>query len=192
MQQSAVPELAHTRTRPLHWVATAAALAAVIAASSVLQPEPATAVAGDRPSDARRAPAGPAPDPSEVTLPLDCGPVPVRVVRRATGDLDGDGTPETVAVARCDTSMGTPPNGVYVITRAGARATPRVIATLVRPADRLNVADLAVRGGSVVATLLGYSSPEVPNCCPDERRRTSWTWRDGRFVSTDPGDAFRT
>ncbi|MCQ9186036.1 hypothetical protein KMT30_44810, partial [Streptomyces sp. IBSBF 2953] len=43
MQHSAVPELAHTHTRPIHWVATAAAVAGVVALSSLLQPGPATA-----------------------------------------------------------------------------------------------------------------------------------------------------
>lgn len=43
MQQPAVPELAHTHTRPIHWVATATAVAGVVALSSVLQPNPATA-----------------------------------------------------------------------------------------------------------------------------------------------------
>ncbi|MEV3870399.1 hypothetical protein [Streptomyces sp. NPDC049906] len=191
MQQPAVPELAHTHTRPIHWVATATALAGVIAASSVLQPDPATAVQpGRSAAEAPRAP-GPAPDPADVTFPIDCGPVTVRVIKKATGDLDGDGSPETVAVARCDTAMGTPPNGVYVLTRGRVPgADPRVVATLVRPAERLNVAELGVRAGSVTATLLGYSSREVPNCCPDERRRTTWTWRDGRFTSTDAGTAF--
>ncbi|MFD5553292.1 hypothetical protein ACFWIA_05560 [Streptomyces sp. NPDC127068] len=189
MQHPAVPEPAHTRTRPIHWVATAAALAGVIAASSLLQPDAATAVQEGRPRvDARKAP-GPAPDPADVKLPLDCGPVGVRVVQEASGDLDGDGTPETVAVARCDTGMGTPPSGVYVLTRAGAEAAPRVIATLVEPKDRLNVTDLTVRGGTVLATLLGYSSSEVPNCCPDERKRTTWTWHEGRFISADTGRA---
>ncbi|MDX2784717.1 hypothetical protein PV379_46555, partial [Streptomyces caniscabiei] len=45
MQQSAVPELAHTHTRPIHWLATATALAGVVALSSALQPDAARAVA---------------------------------------------------------------------------------------------------------------------------------------------------
>ena len=43
MQQSAVPELAHAHTRPIHWLATATALAGVVALSSALQPDAATA-----------------------------------------------------------------------------------------------------------------------------------------------------
>ncbi|MFJ7420236.1 hypothetical protein ACIQXD_16720 [Streptomyces uncialis] len=190
MQQPAVPELAHTHTRPIHWVATAAALAAVVAGSSFVQPDAATAVQKDGPEAvAQRAP-GPAPDAADVTFPIDCGPVRAVVVRTAAGDLDGDGTPETVAVVRCDSSMGTPPNGVYVITRSTRPDTaPRVVATLVAPKDRLNVMDLAIRGSAVAATLLGYSSSGIPNCCPDERRRTTWKWRDGHFIASDPADA---
>ncbi len=55
MQSSAVPELAHTHARPIHWVATATAVAGVVALSSVLQPGHATAAApGARTPGARR------------------------------------------------------------------------------------------------------------------------------------------
>ncbi|MDX2878868.1 hypothetical protein PV366_35435, partial [Streptomyces ipomoeae] len=43
MQQSAVPELAHAHPRPIHWLATATALAGVMALSSALQPDAARA-----------------------------------------------------------------------------------------------------------------------------------------------------
>ncbi len=70
--------------------------------------------------------------------------------KKASGDLDGDGSPETVAVVRCDAGIGTPPNGVYVLTQGGSGARkPRVVATLVDPKDRLDVTDFAVRDGAV-------------------------------------------
>ncbi|MDX3804542.1 hypothetical protein PV723_38605, partial [Streptomyces sp. AK04-3B] len=55
MQHPAVPELAHTHTRPIHWVATATAIAGVVALSSLLQPKPATAAQATAP-DAKPAP----------------------------------------------------------------------------------------------------------------------------------------
>lgn len=188
MQSSAVPELAHTHARPIHWVATATALAGVVALSSVLGPDAATAAPTPGPqtkgATAQTAP----PDPADVEFPLECGPVQPVVRKKASGDLDGDGHPETVAVVRCDAPMGTPPDGVYVVTRA-AGAEPRVVATLVDPGDRTSVDDFAVRDGEVRAALLGYSSADVPSCCPDVRESVKWRWEDGTFVRSAPATA---
>ncbi|MGV9885058.1 hypothetical protein [Streptomyces sp. NPDC003006] len=192
MQHPAVPELAHTTTRPVHWLATAAALAAVVAGSAFLQPDPATAAqSGPQPPGrtAAGAPApAPAPDPASVEFPLDCGTVEPVVKKKATGDLDGDGRAETVAVVHCRAGSGTPPDGVYVLTRPEA-GKPRVVATLVDPKDRLNVSDFAVRDGAVTATLLGYSSLDVPRCCPDREDAAKWQWKDGTFERTTPAGA---
>src|SRR5262249_50762721 len=143
VQHPAVPELAHTTTQPIHWVATATAISGVIALSSVLQPGSATA-AQPR-AETKAAPVGIAPpDPARADSPLDCGSARLLVRKKATGDLDGDGRPETVALVRCDTSMGTPPDAVYVLTQAATDPKPRVVATLVDPKDRLTVTDFAV------------------------------------------------
>ncbi|GAB2748977.1 hypothetical protein [Streptomyces bullii] len=189
MQPSAVPELAHTHTRPIHWLATATALAGVVALSSVLQPGAATAAQTAGPQT-NSAPANTAPpDPADVDLPLDCGPVKAVVKKRASGDLDGDGRPETVAVVHCDAPMGTPPDGVYVLTRDSAGDKPRVVATLLDPKDGTLVSDFAVRDGAVTATLLGYSSADVPRCCPDVQSEAKWRWENGAFVRSTPAGA---
>ncbi|WP_329548651.1 hypothetical protein OG548_36410 [Streptomyces sp. NBC_01356] len=189
MQQSAVPELAHTHTSPIQWVATATAIAGVVAFSSVLQPDPATAAQaagpGAKPAQASAA----APDSSGVDFPIECGPTKVLVQKKASGDLDGDGRPETVAVVRCDAGSGTPPNGVYVLTQAADEAKPRVVATLVDPKDRLSVTDFALSDGAVTATLLGYSSSDVPSCCPDVKDLAKWQWTNGAFVRSTPAGA---
>ncbi|MCP9988652.1 hypothetical protein LUX01_20210 [Streptomyces sudanensis] len=185
MQTSAAPDLAHTHARPAHWLATAAALAGVIALAGVAQPDPATATgpaAGARQEPAAQAPA---PDAATASYPLDCAGAPVAAFRTASGDLDGDGRPETVAAARCQAGSGTPPQGLYVLTAAaGSAKGARVVATLVAPADALSVGSLAVRDGLVTATLFGYSSPDVPRCCPDEREAVTWRWSGGTFLRT--------
>lgn len=180
MQQSAVPELAHTHARLIHWVATATALSGVLALSSVLQPDPATAVPSGPETRSARTTAT-APDPADVDFPIACGPAKTVVQKKVSGDLDGDGLPETVAVVRCDAGSGNPPNGVYVLTR-GTAAQPRVVATLVDPKDRFSVTDFAVRDDAVTATLLGYSSTGVPSCCPDVLDRAKWHWKNGTFI----------
>ncbi|CAM5457913.1 hypothetical protein [Streptomyces fumanus] len=187
MQHPAVPDLAHSHTRPIHWVATATAVAAVVALSAVLQPDAATAAqpAGHGRGTAHLAP----PDPATAAFPLECGPVKALVQKKASGDLDGDGRPETVAVVHCDAPMGTPPDGVYVLTRDAAGGKPRVVATLVDPADRRTVTDFSVRDGAVQATLLGYSSPDVPSCCPDLKDGAKWQWKNGAFVRSTPAGA---
>ncbi|WP_418956126.1 hypothetical protein [Streptomyces tritici] len=192
MQPAALPDLAHTHPRPMHWLATAAAMAAVVAGAGLLQPEAATATgAGAAPVGAPRAAPGPAPEAAGAAYPLECGGAPSVVVRQASGDLDGDGSPETVAVAHCDAGSGTPPSGVYVLTR-GKDGAARVVATLVEPAVKQSVEALAVRDGVVTATLLGYSSPDVPSCCPDLRESAEWRWRGGAFVRSAAGAAARS
>ncbi|MEU0374647.1 hypothetical protein ABZ070_31390 [Streptomyces sp. NPDC006283] len=189
MQNSAaVPDLAHTHARPVHWLATAAAMAAVMAGAGILQPEAATASQSGGPGTRTAAAPAPAPDPAAVELPIECGTLGSVVTNKASGDLDGDGRPETVVAARCDAGSGTPPSGLYVLA-AGPDSDARVVATLVEPALKQSVGALAVRDGAVVATLLGYSSPAVPSCCPDEREEIKWQWQGGKFVRSTAAEA---
>ncbi|MFF2780373.1 hypothetical protein ACFVU3_36405 [Streptomyces sp. NPDC058052] len=194
MQPSAAPDpvdLAHTHARPLHWLATATATAAVVALAGALSPRAAEAGPATTAAPAPEAP-GPAaaPDPATAVYPLDCGGAAHRVDRSVTGDLDGDRNPETVAVVHCEAGSGTPPAGLYVLTLGRGGKTPaRVVATLVDPREQRSVTGLAIRDGAVRATLLGYSSPDVPSCCPDEKEQVSWEWTGGAFVRSAGAEA---
>jgi hypothetical protein len=84
--------------------------------------------------------------------------------------------------------MGTPPDAVYVLTLAADSGGPRLVATLVEPKERRTVTGLAVRDGQVEATVLGYSSADVPSCCPDVEEDVNWRWTDGAFHRGSPGD----
>ncbi|MFD8010396.1 hypothetical protein [Streptomyces sp. NPDC058955] len=186
MQPSAAPDtvdLAHTHARPLHWLATATATAAVVALAGALSPPAAEA----GPAAAAPAPAAPgpaaAPDADTAAYPIECGGADHRIAQRATGDLDGDKNPETIAVVHCEAGSGTPPAGLYVLTRGRGDQDPaRVVATLVDPREQRSVTGLTIRDGAVRATLLGYSSPDVPSCCPDEKEQVTWEWTGGAFV----------
>ncbi|MFD9013807.1 hypothetical protein [Streptomyces sp. NPDC059552] len=176
-----IPEtLGHSRTRPVHWLATATAMAAVIAGAGLVQPATGTPAAAGEP--AAKGPQAAAPDPAGVTYPLDCKGAPQTVTISAQGDLDGDGRPETVAAVRCEAGSGTPPHAIYVLTQDPAEATrPRVVATLLEAGRRQTATGLTVRDGLVTATLVGYSSPDVPRYSPDTKQLAKWRWRDGKF-----------
>lgn len=172
--------LAHSHARPFHWLATATAMAAVIATAGLVQP--ATGTTATTAAPAANGPQATAPDPAAVTYPLDCKGAPQAVTASAQGDLDGDGRPETVAAVRCDAGSGTPPHALYVLTRDRTEgAPPRVVATLLDTAQRQTATDLTVRDGAVTATLLGYSSPDVPRYSPDVKKLAKWRWSGGKF-----------
>lgn len=168
------------RTKPVHWMATATAMAAVIAGAGLLQPGRATgATPGPGPANSPRAAA---PDAQAVGYPLDCKGAPHLVTATAQGDLDGDGRPETVAAVRCDAGSGTPPHALYVLAQEAAPgARPRIVATLLDPAQRRTATDLTVRDRTVTAGLLGYSSPSVPRYSPDVKQLAKWRWTGGKF-----------
>lgn len=183
--------LAHNSAGPLHWLATATAMAAVIAAAGLVQPDAAATGHPAAPANAPRAPQAAAPDPARVTYPLDCKGLPVAVTATAQGDLDGDGRPETVAAVRCDAGSGTPPHAIYVLVQDKTPgAAPRVVATLLEAGKRQTATDLTIRDGIVTASLLGYSSPEVPRYSPDVKQLAKWRWSGGKFrqelTNSDP------
>ncbi|MDT0345678.1 hypothetical protein [Streptomyces litchfieldiae] len=166
-------DLPHTRARIRHWLTTGVALGVVTGAAALVQPTGATANQG---------PVRGGPDPAAAEYPLDCGPLGVLVTDQAEIDLDADRRAETIAVVRCDAGSGTPPHGMYVLAGADdENAAPRVAETLVDPGEGMTVDRLAVREGTISVRLTGYSSPDVPRCCPDRTRDVSWAWRDGRL-----------
>ncbi|MCX5016514.1 hypothetical protein OG765_36955 [Streptomyces sp. NBC_00555] len=159
-------------------------MAAVIATAGLVQPATGTPASAD---PAANGPQATAPDAAAVTYPLDCKGNPQAVTATAEGDLDGDGRPETVAAVRCQAGSGTPPHAIYVLTQtapdkdATEGARPRVVATLLDTPQRQTATDLTVRDGIVTATLLGYSSPDIPRYSPDVKKLAKWRWSDGKF-----------
>jgi hypothetical protein len=160
----------------VHWITTAAVVAAVVGAGASLP----TAAAAH--ADTAHATTAEAPDPDAAHYPLDCAGNPVDVVDHVSGDLDEDGRPETVAVVRCHSETGTPPSGVYVLSDGSTPGSaPRITETLVNPKEKRSIKDLRLEGRIVRATVLGYSSDSVPRCCPDQQRSYSWEWRAGTY-----------
>ena len=86
----------------------------------------------------------------------------------------------TVVVARCDSGAGSPPSGVFVVDGDGAAA--KVTATLVRPADEVQLSTVTTTSTGIRATGLGYSTPDVPRCCPDRHVTLDWRLEGDRLV----------
>jgi hypothetical protein len=212
VQPSAPQDLPHTHARGIHWISTAAAVGAVVAAAVLVAPADATqrtaaqgaghgtvqdrTAPGARPPAPRTAPAATTsptaapPDPAAATYPLTCaGGDRPDIVSQVSGDLDGDGSPETAVVVRCPSATGTPPSGVYVLgAPAKPGGAPHVDVTLVKPEDDRQILHFRLEGRQVKATVLGFSSDDVPRCCPDMSRTYTWEWRGDRYVAL-PGQS---
>jgi hypothetical protein len=177
----------HTRSRPVHWIGTATALAAVLGLSALVQPPAGAAAPVD---GGQHAAVAGGPDPVRARYPMRCGPrLPgqraVDVLAKGSADFDSDGRTETVALVRCHAGMGTPPSGIFVLAPPdGPDGRPRVVETLLPPGEGMSANRFRVGTRSVSATLLGYSSDDVPRCCPDKRRKVTWDWDGTRFVLT--------
>lgn len=183
--------LPHTRARARHWAVTAGALAVLV--GSVVFAEPAEVSASQPPDSSppaaasHRAGSTPGPDPSDAPYPLDCAGAPVAVAKHVSADLDGDGRQDTAAAVHCLAGSGTPPHALYVLSYGPEPDAPaRIVAALVDAKEGVNVTSLDVRGGKLTARVAGYSSPDVPRCCPDVSETRAWRWNSGRFVAV-PG-----
>jgi hypothetical protein len=174
---------AHARSGLRHWALVAAGCAAVVAGA--IAADPAEGSPTPIHPTAKAAPPAAAPDPAKAELPLDCGPFPVSVALKVTADL-GDGAPATIVAAHCAADNGTPPDGVFVLT-PGQGGHPVVAATLLDPLkDNLTVTVLTVRSdGTVHGLARGYSSVDVPRCCPDRSLELNWSRRGDRWVRAE-------
>jgi hypothetical protein len=176
------------RSGPWRWLAVAAGCAALVTGTMAAAPSAhptaaAPAPAGSGAPEALAAGAA-APDAAKAALPLDCGPLPATVTVGFAADL-GDGTPATVAAAHCAAGAGAAPDGVFVIT-AGPGGTPQVHDVLLDWHQDYTVTRLALRAdGTVTAQARGYSSADVPRCCPDLTVELDWTRHGDAFTRTE-------
>lgn len=94
------------------------------------------------------------------------------------GDVNGDGRTDALVTYQCIGANSSPDTLlVYLATPTG----PRLAATLLGRSDEY-VESLRPTGGGLVVAARGYS-PGTPHCCPDLLVRTTFGWKDGRFVT---------
>ncbi|WP_327070018.1 hypothetical protein [Kitasatospora sp. NBC_01302] len=177
---------AAARSGPWRWGAVAAACAALVAGTMAAAPgvaPTARSAAGSASGRPHALPAGQAPDAAQAQLPLDCGPLPTAVSVSFAADL-GDGIPVTVAAAHCQAGGGSAPDGVFILV-AGPDGHPVVHDTLLRWQEGFTVTRLALRSdGAVTALAKGYSTNDVPRCCPDLNVQFDWTRQGAGYQRT--------
>ena len=172
---------AHTRARAQHWIGTAAVLAAAVGTVLAVAPADASAPV---PNGPHAVPAAAAPDPARAAFPLRCDGLPVKVTQAVTVDLTGDGADATVAAAHCLSPAGTPPDGLYLL-EDGPGGRPRIADVLLSSSERFTVHSVDFRtDGVITADVDGYSSADVPRCCPDVHESLVWTPSGGGYRRT--------
>ena len=96
--------------------------------------------------------------------------------------------PATVVVAHCDSAAGSPPSGVYVVTRPGGGAVTHISATLVPASAEIEVQTLTQaaadaagdRGGLLRLQRSRAAARTAPCAAPGRSAATCWTRPDER------------
>jgi hypothetical protein len=126
-------------------------------------------------------------------VPADAGQPPhydhydVRLEATASGDIDGDGVPDTVVLLQCSPQ---PSNGILeeaqVFSGAHGRLGVLPSATTLRESTILpplyDPAGLSVQRGDIVAAMKAYRPGDSHASGPSQRITVRWHWDGRRFV----------
>ncbi|MGY1640879.1 hypothetical protein ACI782_07050 [Geodermatophilus sp. SYSU D00703] len=125
--------------------------------------------------------------PADASRPPFYDHYDVRFTAEATGDVDGDGAPDTVVLLRCSPQ---PSNGiveeVQVFAASGERLgslpSPRTLreATILAPV--YEPAELSVQDGDVVAGMTAYAPEDSHASGPSVPLTVEWHWNGRDFV----------
>lgn len=114
----------------------------------------------DRGSDRAPAPV----DWSAVRFPMECHGMPYDV--RDARPLTADNRVYVVQV-RCSSGAGAAPDALYTYDVPADGGTPTLASTLMGIGENHLVKSVEVHDGNVHATLLGWTTDDIPRCCPD-------------------------
>jgi hypothetical protein len=114
----------------------------------------------------------------------------VRLEATASGDIDGDGVPDTVVLLQCSPQ---PSNGILeeaqVFSGADGRLGVLPSTTTLREATILaplyDPAGLSVQDGDIVAEMKVYGPEDFHASGPSERTTVRWHWDGQGFVRID-------
>lgn len=98
------------------------------------------------------------------------------------------GTELAVVFVTCASGAGAQPSAVLVYDRADSTDGVHLAQTLLSYEDNWTPTGGAVEamGSDLVIPVYGYSTDDIPRCCPDLDLQLTWTWREGEYVATGP------
>jgi len=120
-----------------------------------------------------------------VRYPVDCEEVGWRVWDVAYAE-PAESHAVALVLVTCNAGAGTPSVELYAFDRTG-RSSPRLSQTLVSAADNWQANHIEVHSDSVSLPVFGFSSVDVPRCCPDVTATLAWRWNGSAYDSTDAG-----
>jgi hypothetical protein len=93
-----------------------------------------------------------------------------------------------IVLVSCIAGAGNPPSAVLVYENAGSSDRVHLRQTLVPYHDDWSpVPDgTTVEGSNLSIKVDGYSTEDVPRCCPDVHTTLSWTWDGNKYVADKP------
>jgi hypothetical protein len=94
-----------------------------------------------------------------------------------------------IVLVTCDAGAGTPPSNLLVYDDASSTSNPHIAQTLVRSEDNWSAPRITANNDELSLPVRGYSSSEVPRCCPDVSATLVWRWENGAFAPTSPWPA---
>ncbi len=126
-------------------------------------------------------------DWSQVTYPFDCGTYPgAGPVGWHVWDVQyahpAGGVEMAVVLVTCDAGAGSPPAALLVYDGAASPSgDPHLTQTLVSPEDNWVAGDVSPIDDTVSLPVSGYTTADVPHCCPDVAATLVWHWVDGSY-----------
>jgi hypothetical protein len=79
-------------------------------------------------------------------------------------------------MVECNAGAGTPPVELLVYDGASGPLAPHLAQTLVAVSSQYQASRFTATGAALTVDVSGFSSPAVPNCCPDVHKTLAWHW----------------
>lgn len=124
-------------------------------------------------------------DWSRENYPVDCSTpgLGVRVAEPFFADLTGDGREDAVVSVDCEVGAGASPDATFAFVDDGGSESGKRF-ELISFDYGVHVRNAFSEGGLLRIDAAGYSSSDVPSCCPDSPVRYEFRWEGGRFIET--------
>jgi hypothetical protein len=122
---------------------------------------------------------------TNIDYPFGCGstlqgPVGYQVVQVAYPQT-APGRTVAIVMVECKAGAGTPPVALLVYDTASSPLAPHLAQTLIAISSRYQASKFTASGPLATIAVSGFSSPAVPNCCPDVHKTLTWHWTAGGY-----------